>query len=513
MKLRYALIIAMLFALNLAAQQPMNHNSVVEINENEVKFKDNKILLNLHEEYSYFDLSTGSVSNSPIAEIQALNDEFGVTSIKKLFPFVKKINNQPHDLTTIYEIEYESGISPLELAQRYSEITEVEFAEPDYIASILLVPNDPYYDDGSQWYHDDVKAEDAWDLSTGDATQIIGIIDTGVDWEHEDLSDNIWINQAELDGDEGVDDDNNGFVDDIRGWDFYNDDNNPMDDNSHGTHVAGIAGAKTNNNLGIAGIAWNAKLMPVKVLQSSGRGSWSDIAQGAAYAAENGSTVLNMSLGGYSESLTLKTALENAYHYSVIIAAAGNDRFCIHPEEGCLGRPMYPACYGWVLGVQASNKFGSRVGWSNYDPSGPIEFWNSSGYNYEVLAPGSEIYSTIPGNRYRYLSGTSMATPVTSGAVALLKSYHPNISNEQIFSRIIMASGGGVLDIEEAMNLTLVPDVRLLSFEIIDTLDGCDNDGKTDAGETFEMSIKVKNYGGWPKMLKQKLAWNLKIQQ
>ncbi len=491
-----------LFALSTFAyaQQPMNHNSVVEINENDTLYKEGKILIKIFDELAHIDLTQdeGIGNNGQgIPAITQLNEEFQVTSVKKLFGFVKKINKNPHDLTTIYEIEYDAPLDPKEVSIRYNEIPEIEFAEPDYIASILINPNDPYYADGSQWYHDDVSADEAWELSTGDATQIIGIIDTGVDWEHDDLEDNIWVNQAELDGEEGVDDDDNGFVDDIRGWDFVNDDNNPADDNSHGTHVAGIAGAKTNNNIGIAGIAWNAKLMAIKVMQSSGRGSWSDIAQGVAYAADNGATVANMSLGGYSESLTLKTALENAYHYSVIVAAAGNDGLCMITE--CPFKPsgaMYPACYPWVLGVQASTTSGGRALWSNFDPSGPTSVANPYGYNYEVLAPGSAIYSTIPGNGYRYLSGTSMATPVTSGAVALIKSYLPNSSHEQVFARIIQASGSGVLDIEEAMTLDLVPDVRLESFTIIDTLDGCDDDGRPDAGETFLIRIDVKNYGG-----------------
>jgi hypothetical protein len=227
----------------------------------------------------------------------------------------------------------------------------------------------------------------------------------------------------------------------------------------------------------------------------------SDIAQGAAYAADNGATVANMSLGGYTESLTLKTALENANNSTIIVAAAGNDGLCMITE--CPFKPtaaMYPACYPWVLGVQSSQQTsggcGVRACFSNYDPSGPTSVANPFGYNYEVLAPGSAIYSTIPGNGYRYLSGTSMATPVTSGAVALIKSYLPNSSHEQIFARIIQASGGGVLDIEEAMTLTLTPDLRLNDFAVIDTLEGCDRDGVADAGETVLLNIEARNYGG-----------------
>jgi subtilisin family serine protease len=275
--LRKLLLVLLAISTFAYAQQPLNHNSVVEINENDTLYKEGKILIKIFDELAHIDLTQeegmGTNGQRESLQLSQLNEEFQVTSVKKLFGFVKKINKNPHDLTTIYEIEYDAPLDPQEVSVRYNEIAEIEFAEPDYIASILINSNDPYYADGSQWYHDDVHAEEAWELSTGDATQIIGIIDTGVDWEHDDLEENIWVNQAELDGEEGVDDDDNGFVDDIRGWDFVNDDNNPADDNSHGTHVAGIAGAKTNNNIGIAGIAWNAKLIAIKVMQSSGRGS------------------------------------------------------------------------------------------------------------------------------------------------------------------------------------------------------------------------------------------------
>jgi subtilisin family serine protease len=502
MKFIFTVFFVLAASLSAFSREPINHNSVVEINENEVYYEQGKFLLKLHDRFAYIDLSGKGIGTSGIGipAITDLNLRYRVKSIKKIFPFVKKINLQPNDLTTIYEIEYNDPISPVEISKFYAEITEVQFAEPDYIASILVNPNDPYYKNGSQTYHSAVKANDAWELTTGDASQIIGIIDTGVDWGHLDLTENIWKNIAEQNGQTGVDDDSNGFVDDIRGWDFVNDDNNPMDDNSHGTHVAGIAGAKTNNNIGIAGISWNSKLMAIKVMQSSGRGSWSDIAQGAAYAAENGTTVINMSLGGYTESLTMKTALENAYHYSVLVAAAGNDGLCLL-NECMVSAAMFPACYPWVLGVQASQEpsglCGIRACWSNFDPTGPTSVGNPYGYNYEVLAPGQNIYSTIPGNGYRYLSGTSMATPVTSGAVALIKSYLPNISTEELFARIIQASGSGVLDIKKAMTIQLVPDVRLESFTILDTLANCDKDGRADAGETVLINIKVKNYGGW----------------
>ena len=228
----------------------------------------------------------------------------------------------------------------------------VEYAEPNYrfsindfeVASDIIyekdltptkntsttVPNDPLYN--QQTNITQTNIDDVWnEYTTGDGSQVVAILDTGVDYTHPDLEANIWINEAELNGVEGYDDDGNGYVDDIRGWDFINIDNAPLDDNMHGTHVAGIVGAVGDNGIGVAGAAWNVKLMPIKVFQSNGVGNSSTIAEGVNYAAANGATIQNMSFGSYAESATLKSALENAYASSFLVAAAGNDLICIGP--------------------------------------------------------------------------------------------------------------------------------------------------------------------------------------
>ena len=193
--------------------------------------------------------------------------------------------------------------------------------------------------------------DDVWDTeSTGNGSQIIAILDTGVDYIHPDLEENIWINEAELNGIEGYDDDENGYIDDIRGWDFHHQTNTPLDDNMHGTHVAGIAGAVGNNGIGIAGAAWDVKLMPLKVFQASGIGDAATIAQGIEYAYMNGATVLNMSFGSFAESFTMKAALENAYSTAILVAAAGNNGVAIGPCMGCA--PFYPAAYSFIVGVE-----------------------------------------------------------------------------------------------------------------------------------------------------------------
>jgi subtilisin family serine protease len=241
----------------------------------------------------------------------------------------------------------------LMLVEQLKDNPSVEYAEPNYIYSVddfevgetiydenidsdseqessetidaTIEVDDPLY--SSQTNITSTNIDDVWDqYTTGDGSQVIAILDTGGDYTHPDLEANTWINTEELNGVEGYDDDGNGYIDDIRGWDFINLDNAPLDDNMHGTHVAGIAGAVGNNGIGIAGAAWNVKLMHIKVFQSTGQGNSTTIAEGVEYAYMNGADILNMSFGSYAESSTLKLALENAYNPSILVGASGNDK-------------------------------------------------------------------------------------------------------------------------------------------------------------------------------------------
>ena len=467
-----------------------------------VKFKDEA---NVHVQKTKSSLHTG------ITTVDAFIVRHRVEAVSKVFVKEErgsavKYLTTPDGKTTkipqlfnIYKIKAGDKADVREMIRELTSDTMVDFAEPDYyFYSQVTEPNDPMA--SQQWYlgaFPGVNAETAWDVTTGDSTQIIGIIDTGVDWAHPDLTPNIWTNRDEIPGN-GLDDDGNGYIDDIRGWDFVNNDNNPMDDNSHGTHVAGIAAAKGNNGTGIAGIAWNSKILPIKVMQSSGYGSSSDIASGVNYARLNGATILNLSLGSYGESLTLKTALENAYSTAVIVAAAGNNGYKIDPPypPAPIYAPLFPACYPWVIGVQATSQDGDLAGFSNFDPSGPVDALNVFGHNYELKAPGVNILSTFPNGTYYTLNGTSMASSVVAGAIALIKSQYPSLSTEELFARLIQSSNNGILNISNAMNYVLVPDVHFVSSMITDTLDGGDRDGIADAGETLQLWLKLKNAGG-----------------
>jgi len=401
----------------------------------------------------------------------------------------------------------------LQLIQQIQDNPNVEYAEPNYIygiddfevgeiitaeqaakmeTSLLIDVDDPLYP--SQSNITATNIDDVWEqYTTGDGSQVIAILDTGGDYTHPDLADNTWINSAELNGVEGFDDDGNGYIDDIRGWDFINLDNAPLDDNMHGTHVAGIVGAVGNNGIGIAGAAWNVKLMHLKVFQSTGQGNSTNIAAGVEYASNNGATIINMSFGSYAESSTLKLALENAYATAVLVAASGNNGICIGPEpcpDNISPFPLYPGAYNYVLGVE------DFVGeYDNYDQDGPTFSGYNELLNYELQAPGSSIMSTIPGGGYAPLTGTSMASPLVAGGLALYLQQKPNDSKELIFGNLINTSNPNV-DFLTALVTDPIPDLRVVNFIARDTISSQNGNGYWEPGETIEILPLIKNYWG-----------------
>ena len=241
---------------------------------------------------------------------------------------------------------------------------------------------------------------------------VVAVIDTGVDLTHPDLAANIWTNSREVAGN-GIDDDGNGYVDDVHGADMITNSGNPMDDHGHGTHVAGIIAAQAGNGIGGVGVAYNTQIMAIKAAQYSGVLATSDIAEGIYYAVAQGADVINMSFGGYARSQVEEDALAVAFGQAVLVAAAGNDGKVNLPCLG--GRDMYPAAYNWVLGVMASTSGGGRAEFSNYDCA-PHDT-----HEYELMAPGVDIWSTLPNGQYAAWDGTSMAAPVVSGIAALAR--------------------------------------------------------------------------------------------
>jgi subtilisin family serine protease len=478
-------------------------------------------------------ISFNKYHETGIGPIDAILQDLEIKEVEQLFPYAINIPDKADGFYTynglyveyptlhnIYRINFKDslGANLFDVIEDLAGLTDfVKYAEPNYYSGIMGVtpanePNDTLY--SQQWANeaiqaDTVQARMAADSTVSDTNQIIAIIDTGVDKDHEDLKNKMWVNTAELNGSPNVDDDQNGFVDDIYGWDFINNDGNPMDDNSHGTHCAGSAAAETNNSKGIAGVSPGAKIMGVKVMQSSGYGAAADIAQGIAYAANNGASVISMSIGGAGTSKVTEDALAVAYAYSFLVAAAGNSNICIgRPSplykcpDGKTPKPFYPAAYSYVLGVESSAPYGGKSGFSNYDEDGPISSYYPNLLNYEVRAPGSQIISAIPagntGNngRYKFSQGTSMACPAVAGGVSLLKSFQPTFTHEKVFLHLIKTQTNNI-QLNTAIDFILPTEITYVTNTIVDTLSGGDDDGRADAGETLELVLKLKNTGGY----------------
>ncbi|MBD2666647.1 peptidase S8 and S53 subtilisin kexin sedolisin [Richelia sinica FACHB-800] len=279
---------------------------------------------------------------------------------------------------------------------------------------------------GNNWGADMVKAPTAWANGYTGKGIIVAVLDTGVDYNHEDLNNNIWTNTKEVAGN-GIDDDGNGYVDDTNGWNFNDGNNNVLDNNGHGTHVSGTIAAE-NNSSGITGIAYDSQIMAVKVLDENGSGSYNSITKGIYYAVDNGAKVINLSLGGNSGNKNLQTALEYASSKGVIVVmAAGNNGS---------SQPAYPAQY--------ANKTGIAVGAVDQN-NNLADFSNRSGSTdmAYVTAPGVDIYSTLPNNQYAYYSGTSMASPHVAGVVALMLSANPNLTESQVRTIVMDTSVNG----------------------------------------------------------------------
>lgn len=280
----------------------------------------------------------------------------------------------------------------------------------------------------------------AWNISEGREEVIVAVIDSGADYTHPDLKDNIAVNLAEKNGQPGVDDDGNGYVDDVYGWDFYNNKPNAFDDNGHGTHCSGIIAAER-NGFGVRGVAPKVKILPVKFLGANGSGDTSAAINAINYAVSRGARVLSNSWGGGGFSDLLNVAIQTARGKGVfVVAAAGND------GKNNDVTPSYPANYTGVVSVGSSDQSDLKSSFSNYGAS-----------SVRIFAPGSSILSTYPGNQYKTLSGTSMATPQISGALALGVSVYSQLTESQMISDMCSSatkiltsySKCGRMDVEE----------------------------------------------------------------
>lgn len=469
--------------------------------------------------------------------VDAVLQAFGVDTMEKLLPNekagrtlrkAKAFNGktiEESDLSQLYMVQMENlrPDSTQMLAEQLGKLDEVEYAEPNY--KVYLMANDVICENASsnpqysqQWGISSVGLDQLWQKPVVNSKRpVIAILDTGVDITHPDLVDNIWTNTAESEGESGYDNDNNGFKSDVHGWDFINNTADIHDWNMHGTHVAGIAAA-SNNELGIVGANPQALIMPITVMQSDGTGDVATIIKGINYAVANGATVINLSLGTYSNSSAFRQALANAYGQCVIVAAAGNDGLGIYPECGSSTyKPMFPAAYSFVLGVQAttssySENCGYRASFSNFDCDGPTfshghDAYGDEGVNYELSAPGAGILSTVPGGNYKSLNGTSMAAPLVAGGISALQMVKEYESQEVLWGDLIHAENShGEVDFNAAYNITEHPaELELISINYDDSQDGGNSDQAFDAGETMRLYPVIKTTWGEAKNIKMNI--------
>jgi subtilisin family serine protease len=367
-----------------------------------------------------------------------------------------------HDLSTSgamgMQVVHVTDTSLKNAMKVYENNPDVLYVEPDYKISLSPVeksassgPGQASYSTASGWPDDpgfslqwglentgqapfygkpgaDISAKTAWGATTGSSTVTIALIDTGVDYNHPDLAANIWKNSGEYLN--GADDDGNGYIDDIRGWNFVSKNNDPMDDNGHGTHCAGTLAAIGNNGIGTAGVGWNLKIMPLKFLDSKGNGYTSDAISAILYATQKGIPIISCSFSGPGESQALKEVIDSSS--ALFICAAGNSGASSDIS------PQYPAAYpsSQIISVAASTSSDTLASFSNYGTS-----------SVDLAAPGETIYSTTRAGGYSYLSGTSMAVPYVTGTAALLKTLNPSLTTAQIKSRIL-----GSVDIIPALS-------------------------------------------------------------
>ena len=334
----------------------------------------------------------------------------------------KKINLQV-GATVLKEYNEVKGLQLVKIAKnislkdalaKYTKNSNVLYAEPNYAYAEDSIPDDTYYN--YQWGLSQINASEAWNITPGSHNVIIAIIDSGIDLNHSDLKADIWANKGEIPGN-GIDDDHNGYIDDVYGWNFIAGNNNVTDDDGHGTHIAGIIAAVGNNSKGVTGVMWSATIMPLKFLDSEGNGYVDNAVSAIRYATKMGASIISCSWGGSEYSEALKDIIDASS--AIVVCAAGNDESSKDDDVS----PIYPACFTSqnIISVAATDENDNLASFSDYGIN-----------SVDVAAPGTSICSTLPGSHYGYMQGTSMAVPYVSGLAGLIKSIRPDLTALQI---------------------------------------------------------------------------------
>ncbi len=376
-----------------------------------------------------------------IVSVDNLNKKYNAVKIKSLIPYNRDVslkkNNSSEYINGIYLIRFENSINVNDILREYTSITEVEYTQLNYLYHLHQSGNNA--DSNEQWGLERINAYEAWEIEKGSRGVLVAIIDTGIDYFHKDLKENIWINPGEdlnengiVDSSDlnGIDDDGNGFIDDIQGWDFtdvpsYPDngdylepDNDPMDEMGHGTSIAGIIAASGSD--GMSGVAPGCRIMNLRAGTSKGFLQDDDIASAVIYAVQNGARIINMSFGDFIYSRVLRDVIRFAYNNGcVVVTSSGNNGD---------DRLTYPSTFDETISVGAVNEDDSLAQFSSF------------GNTVDITAPGASIYSTKIGNSYGFISGTSAAASFVSGLAALLISHNGNLFPEQVRSIILLSA-------------------------------------------------------------------------
>ena len=460
-------------------------------------------------------LAAGAPALSPVPEELA---KLGVTLLRTVVDVttpeaMEKVGSQ---IPYRWVVAGLKDVKATEIGLSFANVPYVLDAEYNYIRQTTALPDqttNPLM--AQQWYlNEDITS--AWDhLDTYGWREnlqniVVAVIDTGVDYEHGNLRDSMWVNTGEIPNN-GIDDDNNGYTDDVHGvstiGSVFDATGDPMDNMGHGTHVAGIIAA-TPDKMGMVGLAHGVQIMAIKA--GDGYFNDSDIIEGINYAVEMGADVINMSFGSYARSAMMEEALAIAYSSAVLVAAAGND------STDTFMAPCYPAAYNFVIGVMAEDESGNVAGFSNTDSV------RRNSVEYEVSAPGARIFSTLPDDRYASWSGTSMAAPYVSAVAALLRAKYNDKS--EFSTRFIMGQIVGTADMAQmclfgsfpisvdpltAMTEIPEPDVSYYDFFIFDDpaySEKNNGDGVIDAGETIGLGVQLRNHWGQARKTKVQLV-------